>query len=109
LLLQGFLVNLALFVFNALPLPGLDGWMVLRSLLFTRAPRAFLGLEDRRLAVYAAVAVLVLALPALTAGTVNPFVAATSDLASALYSHAIQPGVVPLFLGMPNVFAAFST
>ena len=38
-LLQGFLVNIALFVFNALPLPGLDGYAVVRSLLFGRVPR----------------------------------------------------------------------
>ena len=37
-LLQGFLVNIALFVFNALPLPGLDGYAVVRSLLFGRSP-----------------------------------------------------------------------
>ena len=41
-LLQGFLVNIALFVFNALPIPGLDGYAVVRSLLFGAAPRLFL-------------------------------------------------------------------
>jgi Zn-dependent protease len=109
ILLQGFLVNLALFIFNALPLPGLDGYALLRNLLFTRASRFFLLLEQRRMIVFAASLAIVLALPELTHGTVNPFAQATSGTATAVYSHIVEPGVDPLFLGMPNVFTAFSS
>ncbi len=109
ILLQGFLINLALFVFNALPLPGLDGYAALRSLLFTRIPGVFQWLERQRLVVYTAVVALVLALPEVTHGAVNPFVAVTSGFAATLYEHVVQPGVTPIFLGLPNIFALFST
>lgn len=104
ILLQGFFINIALFVFNALPLPGLDGYAVLRALLFGRAARLFLLLEVNRYAVYAA-AVLVAVLPAeLTHGAVNPLAAVTTGTATAVFSHVVEPGTVPLFLGLPNVF-----
>ncbi len=109
LLLQGFLVNVALAVFNGLPLPGLDGYQAARSLLYTRIPRVFQWMERQRLVVYAVVAVVVVALPEATHGRVNPYAAATVGLAGTLFSHLVQPGMSPIFLGMPNVFAAFST
>jgi Zn-dependent protease len=109
LLLQGLLINLALFIFNALPLPGLDGYAVARNLLFGASPRLFAWFERQRLAVYAAAALVVVVLPELTHGAVNPFAAATTGAASALYSHVIDPGVEPPLLGMPNIFTAFVT
>ena len=67
-LLQGFLVNIALFVFNALPLPGLDGYAVVRSLLFGRIPGRFLYVEQYRYALYALIALAVLLPPQITHG-----------------------------------------
>lgn len=107
ILLQGFFINVALFVFNASPLPGLDGYAFARSLLFNRAPRAFQWLEQQRLIVYTVVAVIIIGLPELSHGRVNPFAAATSGTATTLYAHVIDPGVTPLFLGLPNIFALF--
>ncbi|TMB92557.1 MAG: site-2 protease family protein [Chloroflexi bacterium] len=107
LLLEGFLVNVALFVFNALPLPGLDGYAVLRSALFTRAPRAFLWMENQRFVLYAAVIIVVVLLPQTTHGVINPLSSVTVGLAGQLYSHAVEPGVTPLFLPLPNVFTLF--
>ena len=107
-LLQGFLVNIALFVFNALPLPGLDGYAVVRSLLFGRFPGFFLRVEQFRYAVYAAVALAVLLPPQLTNGGVNPIAAATIGAASLTFEHLVVPGVVPIFVGLPNVFTVFS-
>jgi Zn-dependent protease len=108
ILLQGFFINVALFVFNALPLPGLDGYAVLRSLLFSRVPQLFQWLEHQRLVAYAAVAVVVVSLPELTHGAVNPFAAATTGSATALYTHLVEPGVMPLLLGLPNIFSLFT-
>ena len=107
-LLQGFLVNIALFVFNALPLPGLDGYAVVRSLLFGRFPKCFLYLEQYRYMVYAAVALAALIPLQVTGGAVNPIASMTIGLASLTFEHLIVPGVTPIFIGLPNVFTLFS-
>lgn len=107
-LLQGFLVNIALFVFNALPLPGLDGYAVVRSLLFGRFPRFFLYAEQYRYAVYAVVALAALVPLQVTDGTVNPIASMTIGAASLTFEHLIVPGVTPIFIGLPNVFTLFS-
>jgi Zn-dependent protease len=103
-LLQGFFINIALFVFNALPLPGLDGYAVLRALLFPRLARAFSLLESHRLLVYAAAIAFAIAVPEATHGAVNPLAAMTLGVANVLFSHIVDPGVTPLFLGLPNIF-----
>jgi Zn-dependent protease len=107
-LLQGFLVNIALFVFNALPLPGLDGYAALRSLLFGRAPRAFLYVEHYRYALYALVALAALVPPQITHGGVNPIAAMTIGAATLTFEHLVVPGAAPIFIGLPNVFTLFS-
>ena len=106
-LLQGFLVNIALFVFNAVPLPGLDGYAVLRSLLFGRVPRV---LPLRR----------AVPLRAVRAGGARGAPAAAADggerrsllggdvgASSLTFEHLVVPGVSPIFLGLPNVFTLF--
>ena len=103
-LLQGFFINIALFIYNALPLPGLDGYAFLRALLFQRVPRAFLFAEQYRVGVYLAVIVVVLVLPEVTGRAVNPIAAATTGTAALLLDHTIVPGSAPLFLGLPNLF-----
>ena len=107
-LLQGFLVNIALFVFNALPIPGLDGYAVVRSLVFGVAPRVFLYLEQYRYVLYAIAAVAALLPPPLTHGTVDAVAAMTVGTASLIFDHLIVPGVDPLFIGLPNVFHLLS-
>ena len=106
-LLQGFLVNIALFIFNAVPLPGLDGYAALRSLLFGRAPRVFLYAEQYRYALYALVALAALLPPQLTGGGVDPFSAVTVGASSLVFEHLVVPGVSPIFLGLPNLFTLF--
>ncbi len=103
-LLQGFFINVALFVFNAVPLPGLDGYALLRTLTFPRAARLFLWLEAHAYAVYAAAVVMAVVLPETTRGQLNPLAALTVGTATLLYAHAVDPGVTPLFLGLPNIF-----
>jgi Zn-dependent protease len=107
-LMQGFLVNLALLVFNLVPLPGLDGYVLARCLWFHSSPRLFLWLEAQRGLVYGLAVVVVVALPELTGGAVNPLAAATVGLAGAAYAHMVEPGVTPLFLALPNVFTLFA-
>lgn len=107
-LLQGFLVNIALFVFNALPLPGLDGYAVVRALLFGAAPRAFLYLEQYRYAIYALAALAVLLPPPLTHGAVDVSSAMSAGPATLAFEHLIEPGMHPTFIGLPNVFHLLS-
>lgn len=107
-LLQGFLVNLALFIFNALPLPGLDGYAVARSLLFGAAPRAFLYLEHYRFALYALAALAALLPPPLSHGSVDLVASMTVGTASLVFDHLIVPGVQPIFIGLPNVLHLLS-
>lgn len=108
LLLQGFFINVALFIYNALPLPGLDGYAFLRCLLFTRTSRAFQWADSYRFIVYAAVTAIVVVLPQVSGGGINPLSAATVGTATQIFSHAVEPGTVPLFLGLPNIFMLFS-
>ena len=104
LLLQGFFINVALFIYNALPLPGLDGYAAVRALLFGRIARVFLLAEQYRFVVYAAVIAVVVVLPEVTGRTVNPISAATVGTAALIVGHAVIPGSAPLFLGLPNIF-----
>ncbi len=107
-LLQGFLVNLALFIFNALPLPGLDGYAVIRSLLFALTPRVFLFVEHYRFVLYALVVIAALLPPELTHGGFNPVDAMTVGLAAVTFDHLVVPGTHAIFLGMPNVFSVIT-
>jgi len=43
-----FFLNLSMFAFNLLPLPGLDGWRVLEALFMRRNPRFFFNANTRR-------------------------------------------------------------
>ncbi len=107
-LLQGFLVNLALFIFNALPLPGLDGYAVVRSLLFTRAPRIFLFVEQYRFVLYAAVVIAAILPAELTHGAVNPVDAMTVGLAAVTFDHLVVAGAHAIFLGLPDIFSVIT-
>jgi Zn-dependent protease len=107
-LLQGFLVNIALFVFNALPIPGLDGYAVMRSLLFGAAPRVFLYVEHYRYVLYALAALAALLPPPLTHGSVDLVAAMTVGAASLTFDHLIVPGVDPIFIGLPNLLHLLS-
>jgi Zn-dependent protease len=107
-LLQGFLVNIALFVFNALPIPGLDGYAVIRSLLFSAAPRVFLYVEHYRYVLYALAALAALLPPPLTHGRVDLVAAMTVGTATLTFDHLIVPGVDPIFIGLPNLFHLLS-
>lgn len=108
LLLQGFLVNIALFVFNALPIPGLDGYAAVRSLLFSAAPRVFLYLEQYRYVLYALAVLAALVPPPLTHGSVDPVGAMTVGTATLIFDHLVVPGVHPIFIGLPNLLHLLS-
>src|SRR5437588_262064 len=53
-----FFFNLAMFAFNLLPIPGLDGWRVLEALFRTVRPKLFFDASVRRREVWAICAVV---------------------------------------------------
>lgn len=52
--------NLAMFAFNLLPIPGLDGWRVLEALFRSSRPRFFFEAQSRRREVWGIAVVVVL-------------------------------------------------
>lgn len=54
-------LNLSLFAFNLLPIPGLDGWNIIEALLRDRNPRFFFDVSTRRREIWAGL-VLILVL-----------------------------------------------
>lgn len=58
LLYATFFFNLAMFAFNLLPIPGLDGWRVLEALFRTVRPKLFFDASVRRREIWAICAVV---------------------------------------------------
>ena len=56
-----FFLNLSLFAFQLLPIPGLDGWNIVEALLGSRNRRFFLQVSLRRREVWAGLVVLLIA------------------------------------------------
>jgi Zn-dependent protease len=54
-----FFLNLAMFAFNLLPIPGLDGWRILETLFRRRNPRFFFDAWSRRREVWTFCAIAV--------------------------------------------------
>jgi Zn-dependent protease len=92
-----FFLNLSLFAFNLLPIPGLDGWMILEALLRSRYPRFFFNasVQRRQVWVICAVAYFIgtLASLNLVALVMLPFFTPASTLI--LGGCAPYPGLVP--------------
>jgi Zn-dependent protease len=56
-----FFLNLSLFAFQLLPIPGLDGWNIVEALFRSRNPRFFFQVSVRRREVWAGLVVLLVA------------------------------------------------
>lgn len=52
-------LNLSVFAFNLLPIPGLDGWDVIETIFRSRNPRFFFNVSVRRREVWAGVVVVI--------------------------------------------------
>jgi Zn-dependent protease len=52
-------LNLSVFAFNLLPIPGLDGWDVIETIFRSRNPRFFFNVSVRRREVWAGVAIVI--------------------------------------------------
>jgi Zn-dependent protease len=53
-------LNLSLFAFNLLPIPGLDGWNVIEALLRDRNPRFFFDVSTRRREIWAGLVLILI-------------------------------------------------
>ena len=47
-------LNLSIFAFQLLPIPGLDGWNIIEALFYNRKPRFFFDVRSRRREIWAA-------------------------------------------------------
>ncbi len=52
-------LNLSLFAFHLLPIPGLDGWDILEIIFRSRAPRLFFNASVRRREIWAGVVIVI--------------------------------------------------
>ncbi len=52
-------LNLSVFAFNLLPIPGLDGWDVIETIFHSRNPRFFFNVSVRRREVWAGAAIVI--------------------------------------------------
>ena len=60
LVLAIYFFNLAMFAFNLLPIPGLDGWRILEAIFRSRNPRFFFEANTRRREVWGIAAIVVI-------------------------------------------------
>lgn len=105
---EAFFVNVVLFVFNSIPIPGLDGYAVARGLLGNTIPHVFLWMErNRQIIWFAAVAVLFI-IPYASNGGSNPLATIINHTDSFLYNTFVQPGLPPP-ASLPNITELFTT
>jgi Zn-dependent protease len=107
-LMQGFFINVVLFVFNMLPIPGIDGYMVFRGLLGGVVPGLFRWMDMNRQVVWFGAIALLFLLPQLFGGTVNPLSTVITDLQDFLYRTFVTPDYPPAggFVSLFNVLSS---
>jgi Zn-dependent protease len=94
-LMQGFFINVLLFVFNMLPIPGIDGFMVFRGLLGGVLPDLFDWMDRNRQVVWLVAILLLFLLPQISGGTANPLAAIMFNVQDLLYHLFVSPDSAP--------------
>jgi Zn-dependent protease len=97
-----FFLNLSIFAFQLLPVPGLDGWGVIEGLFRNRNPRFFFQVNSRRREIqYAAVAIVVLygllQHTSLLSIVMSPFFEPASRISSGTCLPYVIPNLAALF------------
>ena len=107
-LMQGFFINVVLFVFNMLPIPGIDGYMVFRGLLGGVIPGVFQWMDQNRQIVWFGAIALLFLLPQLSGGNSNPLGTVFTDLQDFLYRTFVTPDYLPAggFVSLFNVLSS---
>lgn len=107
LLVQSFFINVVLFVFNSIPIPGLDGYMVARGLLGAVLPDLFRWMDRNTQLVIVAAIALVFILPQLSGGTLNPLSSLIASVNDRIY-HTFVDANTSVRGGLPSITYLFS-
>lgn len=105
---EAFYVNVILFVFNSIPIPGLDGYAVVRGLFGRAAPRLFQTIEANRQIIWVLALVVLFVLPSMSNGGTNPLSSIITSTDTFLYNTFVEPGMPPP-AALPNITALFNS
>lgn len=108
LLVEGFFINVVLFVFNSIPVPGLDGYMVARGLFGRVVPDLFRWMDRNTQIVIVIAIALVFIVPQVSGGNVNPLYSLIINVNNHLSHTFIDPNAT-VQGGLPNIFQLFQT
>ena len=105
---EAFFVNVVLFVFNSIPIPGLDGYAVARGLLGRHIPDVFRVMEANRQVIWLAAIAVLFIIPSMSGGGSNPLATIINSTSTFLYHTFVRPGA-PLPAALPNITQLFSS
>jgi Zn-dependent protease len=105
---EAFFVNVVLFVFNSIPIPGLDGYAVAKGLLGRVLPALFETMDRNRQLIWGLALIVLFVLPSMSNGGTNPLVSIIDHTDQFLFNTFVQPGVAPP-AALPNITALFSS
>ena len=105
---EAFFVNVVLFVFNSIPIPGLDGYAVARGLLGRSIPNLFRAMEANRQVIWLAAIAVLFIIPTMSNGGGNPLLSIINRTDNFLYSTFVEPGGAALPAGLPNITELFT-
>jgi Zn-dependent protease len=107
-LMQGFFINVVLFVFNMLPIPGIDGYMVFRGLFGGVLPDLFRWMDNNRQIVWFGAIALLFLLPQISGGNANPLATVIHDVQDFLYRTFVTSDYPPAG-GFVSLFTVLSS
>ena len=94
-------LNLSLFAFQLLPIPGLDGWNVIEALFKSRNPRFFFNVNSRRREIWIGCVVVIFLFQLFQGGSALSFVMTPFYWPASLISLGTCAGyAIPGFLGL---------
>ena len=105
---EAFFVNVVLFVFNSIPIPGLDGYAVARGLLGNQLPEVFRVMDANRQLIWLGAIAVLFIIPTMSGGGSNPVSTLINHTDNFLYSTFVQPGGEALPATLPNITQLFS-
>lgn len=105
---EAFYVNVVLFVFNSIPIPGLDGYAVARGLLGERLPNLFRTMDANRQIIWLVAIAVLFIIPTMSNGGTNPLYTLIHNTNTFLYNTFVQSGEPPRAV-LPNITQLFSS